>query len=79
MLGEAYLVNTGAQNWLDFTEGPAVSLRFGWHQMHLKISFRSDAEVLVLFAAPCSDCQEVSHWSPNSPELVMALGYSDVL
>lgn len=40
---------------------------------------RSDAEMLLLFAAVCSDFQEVSQWSPNNPELGMALEDSDVL
>lgn len=45
------MVNTEAQTWLDFTEEPVVSPRFGWHHIHLKRSFRSDTEMLVLSAA----------------------------
>lgn len=55
MLSEAYLVNTEAQTWLSFTEETATSLRFLWHHILLRRSFRSDTERLILFAAICSE------------------------
>lgn len=55
MLSEAYLVDTEAQTWLDFTEEPAVSLKFGWHHIHLERSFGSDTKTLFSFAAVCSE------------------------
>lgn len=34
---ETYLVNAEVQTWLAFTEGPAVSFRFGWYHTHFHL------------------------------------------